>query len=135
MADFQSFGSPAIFNENVTLYKDVEVGGNMNISGNFIASSITESSSITLKENINPLINTLDKILQLNPVTYDRKNSLNKNEVGLIAEEVNKVIPNLVSKDSEGKMQGINYTRLSVYLIDAVKTLAKEIEELKNGRT
>jgi hypothetical protein len=135
MADFQSFGSPAIFNENVTLYKDVEVGGNMNITGNFIAASITESSSITLKENINPLINTLDKILQLNPVTYDRKNGLNKNEVGLIAEEVNKVIPNIVSKDSEGKLQGINYTRLSVYLIDAIKTLAKEVEQLKNGRT
>ena len=109
-------------------------------SGNFSAGTITatslvESSSITLKENISPIDNALDKILQLNPVTYDRKNNISKNEAGLIAEEVEKIIPNIVSKDGEGNPEGINYTKLTVYLIDAVKTLTKELRELKDGNS
>jgi hypothetical protein len=104
-------------------------------TGTFTTTTLVETSSITLKENINPIENALDKILQLNPVTYDRKNNISKNEAGLIAEEVNEIIPNIVSKDSEGNPNGINYTKLSVYLIDAIKELKKEIEDLRNGNS
>jgi len=100
-------------------------------TGTLTTTSIVESSSITLKENINPIENALDLLLQLNPVTYDRKDSSSKNEAGLIAEEVNKIIPNIVSKDNNGNPEGINYTKLSVYLIDAIKTLREEIDQLK----
>lgn len=113
----------------------LHVTGDVLITGVTTVSSIVESSSITLKENINPIENALDKILQLNPVTYDRKNNISKNEAGLIAEEVNQILPNIVSKDSDGNPEGINYTKLSVYLIDAVKTLAQEVRDLKNGHS
>lgn len=113
----------------------LHVVGDVLITGVTTVSSIVESSSITLKENISPIENALDKILQLNPVTYDRKNNTSKNEAGLIAEEVNQILPNIVSKDSEGNPEGINYTKLSVYLIDAVKTLAQEVRDLKNGNS
>lgn len=93
--------------------------------------TITETSSIALKENINPINGALDSILQLVGVTYDRKDGSVKNEVGLIAEDVNQVIPNLVTKDNEGKVVGINYSRLSAYLIEAVKGLKSEIDQLK----
>jgi hypothetical protein len=113
----------------------LHVIGDALIVGVTTVTTIVETSSITLKENISPIENSLDKILQLNPVTYDRKNNISKNEAGLIAEEVNEILPNIVSKDSEGNPEGINYTKLSVYLIDAIKELKKEIEDLRNGNS
>ena len=93
--------------------------------------SITESSSITLKENINPIINGLDSVLNLQAYTYDRKDGSKKDEAGLIAEEVVEVLPNIVTYDEDGKPSGINYSKLSAYLIEAVKSLKQEINELK----
>jgi hypothetical protein len=113
----------------------LNVIGNVNIVGTTTVTSLVETSSITLKENINPIKNALDKVLQLNPVTYDRKNNVSKNEAGLIAEEVIDILPNIVTKDGEGNVQGISYTKLSVYLIDAIKELKREIEDLKNGNS
>lgn len=90
------------------------------------ATSITETSSIAYKENVSPITNALDSILQLAGVTYDRKDGSAINEAGLIKEEVEKVLPNVVKGD------GINYTKLSAYLIEAVKELTAEINDLKS---
>jgi len=87
--------------------------------------TITETSSIAYKENITPITNALDAILQLVGVTYDRKDGSTKGEAGLIKEEVEKVLPNLVKDD------GIHYTKLTAYLIEAVKSLNDEIYQLK----
>lgn len=111
----------------------LHVIGDVLISGVTTVTTLVESSSISLKENINPICNTIDKILKLNPVTYNRKDGTSKNEVGLIAEEVDKIIPNIVSRDENGNPSGINYSKLSVYLIDSVKYLTEEILELKNN--
>jgi hypothetical protein len=89
------------------------------------ATSISETSSITLKQNINPIENALSLILNLTGVTYDRKDGSSINEAGLIKEEVEKVIPNLVSAD------GVYYTKLTAYLIEAIKELNQQIAELK----
>lgn len=89
------------------------------------ATSITETSSIVYKENINPIENALDAILNLAGVTYDRKDGSSQMEAGLIKEEVEKILPNVVKDD------GIQYTKLTAYLIEAVKTLTKEINEIK----
>lgn len=92
---------------------------------NLTASSITETSSIVYKENINPIENALDAVMQLAGVTYDRKDGSSQMEAGLIKEEVEKILPNVVKDD------GIQYTKLTAYLIEAVKTLTKEINEIK----
>ena len=93
--------------------------------------SITESSSIALKENINPIENALDSIMRLVGVTYDRRDGSKKEEAGLIAEEVDKILPNLVTKDQDGRPDAIHYTKLTAYLIEAVKSLKAEINSLK----
>jgi hypothetical protein len=93
--------------------------------------SITESSSIALKENIAPIENALDSIMRLVGVTYDRRDGSKKEEAGLIAEEVNKILPNLVTKDQNGNPDAIHYTKLTAYLIEAVKSLKAEINSLK----
>lgn len=94
------------------------------------ATSITETSSIAYKENVNPITDALDSILDLAGVTYDRKDGSAKNEAGLIAEDVAEVLPNLVTY-KDGKPEGINYTKLSAYLIEAVKDLADQVKKLK----
>ena len=113
-------------NSGGTTILALDNSGNMTVTG-----TITESSSIVLKENINPISNALNLINQLVGVTYDRK-STKKKEAGLIAEEVDKVIPDIVSRNGDGKPEGIQYTKLTAYLIEAVKELSKEIELLKN---
>jgi hypothetical protein len=104
-------------------------------TGTLTVTAFVESSSIALKENISPINNALDLILKLTGVTYDRKDGTGKNEAGLIAEHVNKILPNLVSKDAKGKPTGIHYTKLTAYLIEAVKMLQSEIDELKKSTT
>ena len=107
------------------------VTGGVGIGGQMTAVSIVETSSITLKENINPIQHALDKILQLKGVTYDRLDN-NEHESGLIAEWTEEVLPELVTRDSENNVVGIKYTKLTSYLIEAIKTLKAEIDELKS---
>ena len=100
-------------------------------TGTLTVTNLTESSSIALKENVTPITNGLDAILKLAGVTYDRKDGSSKNEAGLIAEDVVKILPNLVTFNEDGKPNSINYTKLSAYLIEAVKSLKNEIDNFK----
>jgi hypothetical protein len=100
--------------------------GALTTSGGFI-----ESSSITLKENVMPITNALDVVLQLLGVTYDRKDGSRQNEPGLIAEDVDKVASNLVSHGADGKAEGIFYSKLTAYLVEAIKGLQSQIDPLK----
>ena len=117
----------------------LQVDGGMGVNGTghfgaVTAGTITETSSITLKENINPIQNALDSIMQLAGVIYDRKDGSSISEAGLIAEHVNEVLPNLVKKDADGNPEAIAYTKLTAYLIEAVKTLKEEVEFLKGTK-
>jgi hypothetical protein len=103
-------------------------------SGLLTVTSLTESSSIALKENVAPITDALSSIMQLLGVTYDRKDGSTKNEAGLIAEDVYKIIPELVSLDKDGKPYGIHYTKLGAYLLEAIKSLKSEIDSLKQVR-
>jgi hypothetical protein len=106
------------------------VTGGVGVSGQITTTTLVETSSIAFKENVNPIDNALAAIMQLVGVTYDRKDN-NEHEAGLIAEEVNKILPDLVSKDANGDPHGIKYTKLTAYLIEAIKSLKQEINELK----
>jgi len=109
------------------------VTGGVGIGGQLTAVDIVETSSIALKENIEPIENGLSSILALKGVTYNRKADENKDiESGLIAEWTEEVLPDLVTRDTDGNVVGIKYTKLTAYLIEAVKSLKLEIDELKN---
>lgn len=115
---------------DATVSNDLFVTNDVTVTADLTAATITESSSIVYKENVNPITGALDTILKLNGVTYDRKDTKHKGEAGLIAEEVAPILPNVVSF-KDGKPEGINYTKLSAYLIEAVKELKQEIKNLK----
>ena len=106
------------------------VTGGVGVGGQLTAVDIVETSSIALKENIEPIENGLASILKLKGVTYDRKDN-NQHESGLIAEWTEEVLPELVTRDADNNVVGIKYTKLTAYLIEAVKSLASEIETLK----
>ena len=95
------------------------------------AATVTETSSLALKENFRPIENPLEKVLQLLGQIYDRKDGSSKDEAGLVAEDVYKVIPNLVKTDSNGNPESVFYSRLSVYLLESIKVLNDEIAILK----
>jgi hypothetical protein len=106
------------------------VTGGVGVSGQITTTTLVETSSIVFKENVNPIENALALIMQLAGVTYDRKDN-KEHEAGLIAEQVYKIIPDLVSLDANGKPHGIKYTKLTAYLLEAIKSLNKEINLLK----
>ena len=85
-------------------------------------------SSRRWKDNIQPLDGALGKVEQLRGVSYDLKAN-GKREIGLIAEEVGEVVPEVVSYEENGKdAQGVDYSRLTALLIEAVKQQQKEIQ-------
>jgi len=106
-------------------------GIRMNNDGNVtVAGTITESSSIRYKENVETLKYGLDKIVQLRGVTYNKKDTGAK-EIGLIAEEVESILPDVILRNQEGEPDSVSYGRITAVLIEAIKELKMEIEELK----
>jgi hypothetical protein len=105
---------------------DIDYNGNATLTGTF-----TESSSIRYKDNIETVKYGLDKVLQMRGVTYTKKDTGLK-ELGLIAEEVYDIIPDVVLKNEEGEIDSVSYGRITAVLIEAIKELKSEIEELKS---
>jgi hypothetical protein len=89
--------------------------------GPSIADGWTTYSSRRWKTNIQPLHDALGMVEQLRGVSYDLKDS-GKREIGVIAEEVGAVVPELVSYEENGKdARGVDYSRLTALLIEAAK--------------
>ena len=92
--------------------------------------NVTAFSDERLKDNIETLDGGLSKILSMRGVTYTRDG---KDNVGVIAQEVEKVIPQIVkTADDEMGTKSVDYSRITAVLIEAVKELTKRVEELEN---
>ena len=102
----------------------------MVVDGALSATSITETSALKYKENINEITSS-DIIYNLRPVTFDWKKD-GSHDVGLIAEEVGDHMTELVSKVKEGNVEGVKYSKLTSLLIKAVQDQQKQIDELKS---
>jgi hypothetical protein len=111
----------------------IVVTGGIGVSGRVYATNFVETSSIAFKEHEQPITGALDAVLNLIGMTYDRKDKSEKNEAGLIAEQVYNVLPNVVTTDENGNPYGVKYSKLVPYLIEAIKEQQKQINELKKG--
>lgn len=90
-------------------------------SGHAIADGWDTYSSRRWKTNIHALHGALAQVEQLRGVSYDLKDS-GKREIGVIAEEVGAVVPEIVSWEKDGTgAQGVDYGRLTALLIEATK--------------
>ena len=117
--------------EHIMISKNVEMNGDLDLESDHdvTARAFITYSDVALKENIETVTNAMDMIQNLRGVSYDLKNG-GKREFGFIAQEVNTVVPEVVH--TSGDMMGIDYTRITSLLVEAVKTQQVEIEALKD---
>ena len=104
----------------------------MDMSGNLtMAGDVTAFSDSRLKTNVKTVENALNKTLKLRGVTYTRIDSDDKRtKVGVIAQEVLEVIPEVVNQDNSGTYN-VSYGNMVGVLIEAIKEQQKQIDELK----
>jgi hypothetical protein len=92
----------------------------------------TISSSIRFKENVQDMAEGSARVLELRPVTFTWKESTdNKTNLGLIAEEVHAVMPELVVYTKEGEPASVKYHDLPVLLLNEIKKMYARIQELE----
>jgi hypothetical protein len=102
--------------------------GGLDVTGDITASgTVTANSDEKLKENVITIENALEKVLSLRGVEYDRIDS-GDHQIGVIAQEVEKVVPAVVYGD---EIKSVAYANLVGLLIEAIKEQQKEIDELK----
>jgi hypothetical protein len=111
----------------------VGIGGALNVGGDVVAYA---SSDERLKDNIELISNPIEKVQSLKGVTWnwnDNADELQQSlpNVGVIAQDVEKVLPQLVT-DRDNGFKGVDYAKLTGLLIEAVKDQQKQIDELKS---
>ncbi len=133
---------PGIIGGRFTIKENGNVGIGTNnpsqalhVVGNILASGTITPSDIRYKTNIHIIPNAIYKLMQLNGVYYHLRSEefpqmgFSTNEqVGLIAQEVEAVMPNVVITNTDG-YKGVDYAKLVPLLIESIKELNKKIEE------
>ena len=118
------------------------VSGELRATGNVTA---YYSSDARLKENITAIPNALDAIDKINGVTFDWTADflakqgeedgyfVRKHDVGVIAQEIQQVLPEAVAQREDGYL-AVKYDRIVPLLIQAIKELKAEVEDLKGKK-
>ena len=92
----------------------------------------TVTSSVRYKENIRPIDTASDTILSLQPVSFRYKKELDPkgtSQFGLVAEEVEKMNPDLVVRDKEGKPYSVRYDQVNAMLLNEFLKEHKKVQE------
>jgi hypothetical protein len=123
-------------------------GYKLDVNGSCHATCFPTSSDIRFKKKITPLENSLEKIKKLQGVKYEWNEFVNSRRdgyklnvpiIGLIAQDVEKVIPEIIDlwklSDDCQDARSIEYPRLIPFLIEAIKEQQYQIEDLKNRLT
>jgi hypothetical protein len=108
-------------------------------TGTFTATGdVLAYSDARVKENVETIDNALDKVMSMRGVSYNRTDNDDKSKkVGVIAQEIQQVLPEVVSEQADG-MLSVSYGNIVGVLIEAIKELTNEVNELKsivNGGT
>ena len=105
----------------------LDVNGTIRATGDVIA-----YSDARVKDNVKTIENALDKVTQLRGVSYTRNDVEDKTtKIGVIAQEVLEVLPEVVQQDDEGKYS-VAYGNMVGLLIESIKELKAEVDELKS---
>ena len=107
----------------------MDFNGNLTMAGN-----VTAYSDERLKTNIHTIENALEKVMKLRGVSYERIDTGEKN-IGVIAQEIKEVLPEVVmEREGEDQFMSVSYGNIVGVLIEAIKELKAEIEELKGQK-
>jgi hypothetical protein len=111
----------------------------LQVNGDIIANSIAGSSDIRFKKNIRSVENALDKVKSLRGVYFNwnkdafpDRNFGSQDELGFIAQEVEKVVPEIVTKENtKDQYRSVKYDKLVALLVEAIKEQQKQIDSLE----
>jgi len=113
--------------------------GNLSVSSLYATGNVTAYSDARVKTNVVTIENALEKTMSLRGVTFNRiadgtvGTTNDKTFMGVIAQEVQKVIPEVVFKAKNGTdLLSVDYGNIVGLLIEAIKELKSEIDQLKN---
>ena len=109
----------------------VGIGGALNVGGDITAFS---SSDVSLKENITPISNAVDKVRSIsgNTFTWNKKSVYNGEEgTGIIAQEIEALGLPGVTETREDGTKAVRYDRLVPLLIEAIKELSNKVKSLE----
>lgn len=116
----------------------VKITEGLEVTGQVSANSFQEISDSRLKCNVETLTGALDRLQQLRGVSFEWNNSstemrvaAGQSEIGVIAQEVESVYPELVSTWGDEQYRTVDYGRLTAVLIEAIKELRKENDDLR----
>jgi hypothetical protein len=103
----------------------------LSVNGNVVADAFVRRSSRRWKADIQTITGALDKVQSLHGVSYDWKDN-GRHDIGLIAEEIGRVIPEAVIYEENGQdATSVDYALLVPVLIEAIKEQQAMIEDLK----
>ena len=122
------------FENGTAIMGELSGSGTLTVKGDVIA--FGNPSDISLKENIKPISNSLDKVKKLQGVTFDwiqKEDQILdiKEDIGFIAQDVEKVIPELVRKNEDGLLS-MRHQGIIPMLVEAIKELEARIKILEN---
>jgi len=130
-------GSYNYFADNVTIGNPGDMGYSLYVQGQVYSEGGWAGSDLRWKKNLDPLDNAINKIMQLEGYRYNWRsdefpemNFDNNIQIGLIAQDVEKIIPELVRTDNNG-FKAVSYEKLTVILLEGMKEQQKLIESVK----
>jgi len=130
-------GDFANFTNSINSAEALNICGNVRASGSLTANAFSCSSDLRFKKDINNLDSALQDIMSLNGVSYEWKTEEFTNrgftedrQIGLIAQEVEEVLPDLVHTGKDG-YKSVDYQSLSAVFVEAIKEQQKIIESLE----
>ena len=141
----QILGGSSIHSSSIGNYRFNSIGVNTAASG--VAGEIQAtgditayySSDIRLKENVTPIPNALEKVNKISGNTYDWKEGYDEvhshkgNDVGVIAQEIEQILPQIVTNRDSG-FKAVQYEKMIPLLIEAIKELSAKVDRLENNR-
>ena len=108
-----------------------DITGSLIVTGSAFVTTLTETSALRYKKYVKGLASQTDTVYKLRPVHFRWKNN-NKKDYGLIAEEVQKIYPELVTSGDNGDALGISYTKLTALLVKTIQELTDRVSNLEN---
>jgi len=115
---------------NILMGTSTDNGERLYVSGSIRATgSITANSDVRLKKNIERIENALQKVSEISGYTYNTIYDEDRH-AGVIAQEIDKVLPEIVNKGNDGLM-GVEYGNISALLIEAIKDLKVQNDSLQ----